>query len=139
MKVGASVTFKSNIPQMMRKVESIVRDRMLESAFAVRNTVLETLSGNRSGRTYYVPGTRKKYTASAPGQPPAVATSELRQSVTASVKGEGRNMAGTVGSKAKHALPLEFGTRKMAARPWLRISLEKTLLKLKGIWGRKWF
>lgn len=139
MKAGVNVTWKSNIPQMMRKVDSIIKDRMLESAYEVRNTVLETLSGSRSGRTYYVPGTRKKYTASAPGEPPAQATAELRQSIKASIKGQDKKAIGTVGTDKKQGLMTEFGTRKMAARPWLRVSLEKTLPKLKGIWGRKWF
>ncbi len=142
MKLGVEVTFKSNIPQVLRKVESISKDRMLESVNEVRNTVLETLSGTRKPdptRIYYVPGTRKKYQASSPGQPPAVATGELRQSIKTSVEGEGKKVIGTVGTKVKHGLMLEFGTRKMAARPWLRKSLEKTLPKLNGIWGKRWF
>lgn len=139
MKVGAEVTFRSNIPALMRKVDSTSKGRMLESVIAVRNTVLETLAGSRRGRTYRVPGTRRTYTASAPGQPPAVATAELRQSIKGTVKGEGKEMVGTVGTDKIQGLMTEFGTRNMAARPWLRVSLEKTQSKLKGIWGRKWF
>lgn len=52
--------------------------------------IKKTLSGPRHGRTYYVPSQRRKggrrtnprtYTASAPGEPPAVLTGNLRNSV----------------------------------------------------------
>ena len=134
----AEVRLKWYGKKVIDTVEKVAGKRMLEAANEVRNTVLETLSGDRSGRTYYVPGTRRQYTASAPGEPPAQATSELRKSVTASVESEGKKVIGKVKSDSKHALPLELGTRKMAARPWLRVSLEKTLPKIKTILSRKW-
>ncbi len=112
---------------------------MKEATTELRNTVLETLSGSRSGRTYYVPGTRKTYTASAPGQPPATVTSELRQSIKDSVEGKGRSVIGKVKASAKHALPLEFGTRRMAARPFMKPSFDKSLDNISDILSRKWF
>ena len=139
MELRTQITLKWRAKEVIKKVEQIASNRMLESAQAVRTQVLETLSGSRSGRTYNVPGTRRKYTASAPGQPPATATAELRQSIKASVKGEGKEVIGTVGTDKKQGLMTEFGTRNMAARPWLRVSLEKTLPKLRGIWRKRWF
>ena len=139
MEVNAEIKLKFRTKEVMHSIEQIASKRMLEGANEVRNTVLETLSGTRTGRIYNVPGTKRTYVASAPGEPPAQATSELRKSIKASIKGEGKKVIGVVGTKVKHGLMLEFGTRNMAARPWLRVSLEKTLPKLKGIWGRKWF
>jgi len=120
-------------------MEQAAAKKMAEAVNEVRNTVLETLSGNRTGRTYYVPGTRKRYTASAPGEPPAVATAELKQSVKTSIGTEGRTVVGVVGTDTIQGKMTEFGTKNMAARPWLRISFEKALPKIKSILSRKWF
>lgn len=125
------------------KVNKAISDnagkRMAEAVNAVRNQTLETLAGSRSGRTYYVPGTKKRYTASAPGQPPAQATGELRQSIQTSVGGEGRAVIGTVGTDKIQGKMTEFGTKNMAPRPWLRISFEKAEGKIKSIFGKEWF
>lgn len=136
--MGIKVTQKFNTKEVVRSIKHAASRRVLEAVQVVRNQTLETLSGSRSGRTYRVPGTGRTYTASAPGEPPAQATSELRQSVKTSVSSAGRKIVGKVGSDSKHAAPLEFGTKRMAARPWLRISWEKSLAKIMAILSRKW-
>jgi len=133
----ARLTFHTK--EVMHSMEQTASKRMAEAVNVVRNTVLETLSGSRSGRTYYVPGTKRAYTASAPGEPPAQATGQLRQSIKGTVEGEGRKVIGKVGTDKKYGPMLEFGTRNMAARPWLKISFEKALPKVKSILRRKWF
>jgi len=135
----AKVRVKFNTQALTRTIDEELPKRVLEAANEVRTTVLDTLSGMRHGRTYYVPGTRRKYTASAPGEAPATATAELRQSVKTSVRSEGRRVIGETRSDSKHALPLEFGTKFMAARPWLRVSFDKTIPKIKEILSRRWF
>lgn len=131
--MGVTVKITSHAKGIIKDIEQTAAKRQLESAQAVRTTVLETLSGPRSGRTYYVPGTKKKYTASAPGEPPAQATSKLRQSIKALIE----DGIGKVGTNLDYGRMLEFGTRKMKPRPWLRISLEKTRDKIRQIFRRK--
>jgi len=125
--------------EVVKAIDDAASKKMAEAVQVVRTQTLETLSGSRSGRTYYVPGTRRTYTASAPGQPPAVATAELKQSVRVAVEGEGKTVVGMVGTDTIQGLMTEFGTVRMAARPWLRISFEKVLPKVKSILSRKWF
>jgi len=138
-----TIKFKLNTTELMKSLDQTAPKRMMEATNELRNTVLETLSGNRSGRTYLVPGTRKSYTASAPGQPPATATSDLRQSVKSSVEGKGRSVLGKVKAEAKHALPLEFGHRQggkhVAARPFMKPSFDKSLDAIRRILTRTWF
>jgi len=136
--MGAEVKLTFHTKEVVKSIEDAASKKMAEAVQVVRTQTLETLSGPRSGRTYYVPGTRRTYTASAPGQPPAQATAELRQSIRGAVRGEDRKVIGEVGTDKKHGKPLEFGTRNMAARPWLRISFEKALPKVKEILSRKW-
>jgi len=136
--LGTEVKLVFHTKEVVKAIEDTASKRMLEAVQVVRNQVLDTLSGSRSGRIYRVPGTRRAYTASSPGQPPAVATADLRQSVKVAVEIESRQVIGMVGTDAIQGKMTEFGTRKMAARPWLRISFEKSLDKVKSILSRKW-
>lgn len=135
----SKVTIKLNTHNILPKLESVATQRMYAAANEVRNEVLETLSGNRTGRTYRVPGTQVTYTASAPGEPPAVQTGQLRNSVTAVVETEGKSVKGIVGTELMKGLWLEKGTRKMAPRPWLEPSFDKSLERVKEILSRRWF
>ena len=136
--MAAKVRLVFHTKEVMQAIEDAAGQKMLEVVNVVRNQALETLSGNRTGLTYKVPGTQRTYTASAPGEPPAQASGELRQSVSTELVTEGKKLTGLVGSNSKHAKPLEFGTVNMAARPWLRISWEKSLAKIKSILSREW-
>lgn len=52
-----------------------------------------------------------------PGQPPRRRSGRLAASVTVQTAADG--LAATVGSDLDYGTHLEFGTRRMAARPWL--------------------
>jgi len=136
--MGTEVKLVFHTREVIKSIEDAASKRMAEAVQAVRTQTLETLSGMRSGKTYYVPGTRRTYTASSPGQPPAIATSDLFKSIETEIEGKGRTVIGRVGTDRKYGPMLEFGTRNMEPRPWLRISFEKSLDKVKSILGRKW-
>ncbi len=137
--MGTDVKLTFHTKEVVKSIEDAASQKMAEAVQVVRTQVLETLSGSRKGRTYLVPGTKRNYKASSPGQPPAQATSELRQSIKAAVKGEDKVLVGSVGTDTIHGPKLEFGTVKMKARPWLRISFEKVMPKVKSILGSQWF
>lgn len=82
----------------------------------LRTEIVEQLSQPGRGQTY------GRHTASAPGDPPAVDTGRLRQSIVA-LKVE--RYRWRVGTNVDYALALEFGTRHIAARPFLRPAAEK--------------
>lgn len=81
-----------------------------------------TLSGVRSGREYRVPGTRRKYRASAPGQAPASRTGQLRQRRGVRVERNRDSVIVFVGSNVPYARHLERGTANMAPRPFARVT-----------------
>lgn len=56
---------------------------------------------------------------SAPGEPPAVVTGTLKASIAHRVEDEDGQTVGIVGTGVEYARPLEFGTSRMAARPFL--------------------
>jgi HK97 gp10 family phage protein len=71
---------------------------------------------------------------SSPGSPPAVVTGELDRSVVAIPEhsmstGRKRNY---IRAMAKHASHLEYGTRKMAARPFMRPAMHRARKKYRG-------
>jgi hypothetical protein len=89
-----------------------VRAATLES----RRIVVDLLSQPGTGTPR--PSRRAKgkiHVASAPGDPPAPDTGILRQSVDSEVIGR----LGIVAANAEYAAPLELGTEKMAARPFM--------------------
>jgi len=135
--MGVEIELKSYLKEVEAKIDSTIKERMNDAVNEVRNQTLETLSGARSGRQYKIPGTQRIYTASAPGEPPATATSRLKQSVATDVSGDG--LEGIVGTDIDYGKKLEYGDSKIEARPWLKVSFEKSANAIKEIFTKKWF
>ena len=118
--------------------------RAFVAANELRNAELEVNSGNGGGRIYSVPGTKKKYVASAPGSPPAVRSGAFRlswQPRSAVMFGsyisriESDLQVGTKRSYTLGAL-LEYGTSKMAPRPHHEKILDKAEPEIVKIYSR---
>lgn len=146
------VTLISRRAEVIRTLDGVAAERMKQAVISVRNETQEVLSGVRHGRRYKVPttgtgrigegrsrpGTGVWYTASAPGESPAVRLGGLRASVDYHIAGVGRTIVGDVGTKLAYGASLEYGTERMSARPWLRKSFERTLDTILDIWRRPW-
>lgn len=78
--------------------------------------------GPKTGRTYRRGNVA--HTASAPGQYPASNAGILASSVRMELPTTA-NMTGRVGTAVAYGPMLEFGTSRMAARPWLLPSFER--------------
>jgi len=80
---------------------------------------------------------------SAPGNPPGVDTGNLRRNIGWDVSGRRLKLKGRVGTAVGnkqsigYAVWLEFGTKHMAERPYLRPGLRENLKKLSGIIGAR--
>lgn len=121
-----------------------MESRAYKAANELRNAELEVNNGQRGGRIYTVPGTKAKYQASAPGQPPAVRTGAFRLSW----QPQAYVMFGSyisriesdlqVGSKRSYTLGdlLEKGTSKMAPRPHHDRILKKAEPEIVKIYSR---
>lgn len=75
---------------------------------------------------------------SAPGQPPHQFTSRLADSLPEArdVDSSPTRIVGIIGSTATYAAFLEFGTRYMAARPYIRPAVKQTEKKITNILRR---
>ncbi len=130
-----SVAYTERFNEFKKKLQGSYLEKMQKATQAVRTETLKTFQGNRSGREYRVPGTKKTYIASSPGEAPASATGTLRQHIKTEITVEGRAIVGGVGTDVKYGPWLEFGTVNILPRPWLRPSFERAEEEVKKILG----
>ena len=101
----------------------------LKSANLVKNSALNSISsGAKTGRAYKKGSVTR--IASAPGEAPANATGALVGSLSARVESQGTVIAS---ASTAYAAMLEFGTQKMAARPYMQPALDKNAAAIKAI------
>jgi HK97 gp10 family phage protein len=62
---------------------------------------------------------------SEPGEPPKIKTGRLRASITHRVVYEDAQVVGEVGTNVEYGVYLEYGTSKMAPRPFLGPALDE--------------
>lgn len=120
------IKITDKIPEAKELLKRAGKRNIKEATFSTHDVLVsQILTGNRTGRKYRVPGTKKKtYRASAPGEAPARMLGNLATDYKPKVKG----FIGVIGAMLLYALWLEKGTkgkRKMAPRPHLGIAFEK--------------
>lgn len=130
------------VEQITAQIRHEMERRAYLAANELKNASLDVLRGQRSGRRYRVPGTRRYYTASAPGEPPAVRTGTFRLSWQPKTRIDGDTYTSSIESDisvGKYLLGelLEEGTtRGMAARPYKDRILDQAEEKIVDIYSR---
>lgn len=101
----------------------------------LRNASLEVLRGKRGGRLYRRAGYKRRYRASAPGEPPALRTGTLRRSWRPIQSGE-HGLDAAIESSVPYADYMENGTPggKIAPRPFAERIIEKARPKIEAIY-----
>lgn len=121
---GDIVTVMAN--EKVQKIRQEMPNRAYRAANALRNAELNVLAkqAGHGGRRYRIPGTRKYYTASAPGEVPAIRTGTFRSSWRPKVRSTGdvhKSIIESTYKAGKYVLGdiLENGTPggQMAPRP----------------------
>lgn len=113
------------------KIRQAVADEINKAVYAsaqkVRTEAIKSMqdSSGKSGGRFYKRRT-VLHQASGPGEPPAVDTGRLVNSITAYAGGGGEAFTVAGRGTVKYAAFLEFGTSKMAARPFMVPALEKS-------------
>lgn len=102
---------------VLARIAADAGERGLRGALGKAETVLkeDILRRPGSGKIY------GKHQASAPGEPPAPDTGNLRSNTNAdpNIREEDDDLFGRVVSNAEYAQALEKGTERMAARPFM--------------------
>lgn len=138
----ASGRLKIAVDDTVKKVNREAASRGTRAVNAIRNAELEVLRGKRSGRVYRKPHTKSHYTASAPGEPPARRTGNLRLNwngtVESSSTGSGLRVTAVLESQERYSTYLENGTRRMAPRPFKQPISEKAMPEIERIYREKY-
>lgn len=103
-----SVTVKDRTPELMQKLEAAIGRFVRKGVLFLGGQVKAKMAEPKTGRMY---GTHR---ASAPGEAPAVDSSNLIGSITEIFPS---TLEGMVGTNVEYAIYLEQGTSRMAARP----------------------
>lgn len=113
------------LEQALLKYGDRAEDQIVQEAHDAANNIERVVqrayrSGTATGRAY--PRTKRGgvHVASAPGQPPAADTGRWGVAIYV----DHLPKEGVVGNSAEYASALEYGTRKMAARPIWRPTAE---------------
>ena len=133
------------IATTLKGVQKEVSQRAYRASNELRNAELYVLRGQRSGKKYRVPGTRRKYTASAPGESPAVRTGVFRLSwgTHVHVEKNGAHFRAVSAIESKERAGgrrlgemLENGTGRIAPRPYKQKVIDRALPKIKAIYQK---
>ena len=123
------------VREMVTEINAAAIARATSAQNIMRNVALEVLGQNGSGRVY-----RNGHVASAPGQPPAPQSSNLRKSwhqynplITGN--GGGVRIILRMKNKMPYAKFLDPGTRYIAQRPFYKPIKEKSIPKIEALYA----
>ncbi len=142
------------VNKTVEEIEQKAKKRGYQAANVLTNEVKKVLSGQRSGRIYKVKKTGGKskksgvvYTASAPGEPPAVRFGTLRTSFKRRTYAEQNGKELIVHTITESDLQvngyllgdlLENGTKKSAPRPYKQKTIDAALPKITEIFSKNY-
>ena len=134
MTVTIRLEGSEQLQRQLRRLSGDLREEagraVLATAVEMRADIVQSIQrGPASGVTYKKSNPTRTHTASAPGQPPMSDTGRLANSITFDRLGD---LTATVGSALNYAPWLEYGTSRMAARPFFRPAVERMRPKYIG-------
>lgn len=154
--VRVVVPLNADLQAISDSIQNQMEGRAVRASYELYNSAQLVLRGQRSGRRYKVPGTYKRqrdktdgkmkngryYTASAPGEPPAVRTGAFRMSW----QPYARRVYGVYFSRIESELMtengkynlgeiLENGTKRMAPRPYTEKVIKGAENKINAIYS----
>ena len=121
---------KNNVKEILASMKGDRLGRaVMAGGFIVEGAAKISMSAtSHSGRMY------GKHRASAPGETPAVDIGNLVNSINTELASTSDTEAwANVGTNVEYAEPLEMGTSKMAARPFLRPAFDNNLEQVKAV------
>lgn len=115
------MTVKWNGEAVLASVRAATLTGIVRGTETIREEATSLMQNSpRSGRVYKRRGVTHK--ASGPGEPPAPDTGNLIRNIETSV--DAQKLTGNVNFGTKYSRALEFGTFKMAPRPFARPAVE---------------
>jgi HK97 gp10 family phage protein len=116
-----------NIEALKSKAEAETARAVRATAQAIRNDAIISVKSHLSAGNVYTRGT-VKHVASKPGSPPNQDRGTLTRNIRVTMNDD---LTADISSNAPYSAALEFGTRKMAARPFMTPAVEGQRVKHK--------
>lgn len=139
-----SERFLQRTREITSKIEEEMHSRTYRTANELRNQAMIILGQQGGGRRYRVPGHKVRYTASAPGQPPANRTGAFRASWKPAVTFGNKTYIARIESGIKVgkydlAQLLDEGSPggQLAPRPYAEKTIEKAKPGIKRIFSER--
>lgn len=121
---------KINADFSSEKVRKGITDGLMAIALMAQGEAQKSiLKGPKTGKIYK--RGKKMHQASAPGEAPANDFGFLASQINCDV--DEKNMVANLHSSAPYSASLEYGTRHIAARPFLRPAVDKIKQQAEGI------
>lgn len=131
-RLNIQITRISNVDDVLKDYTAEMRKLVGRAGNLVRNTAVSSIAqGSKSGVVYELYNPRRTHTASAAGEPPASDTGYLVNNIFLNVDVD--QLGASVESRAEYSSFLEFGTSKMAARPFMQPALEENRPKIRRL------
>src|SRR5690625_507929 len=122
MRIEGMEDLNQNLSRISSKFESEATALVNRTAQNIRNTAVRSIQKRSpGGEEYEKYNPRRTHVASAPGHPPNTDTGRLAGSIRAVMSD---TPTAYVDALADYAAHLEFGTRNMAARPFMTPAVE---------------
>jgi len=144
------ISMKSNTWMDVKGVVKAVRQAQVKPLFRagllVERSAKDSMEGGgrkvgimktvtlKGGKRVKRPRQGTRFEPSAPGDPPHVRTGVLRASIATSPTKSETVVVGPTSPPASYGQHLEFGTRKMAARPFMRPALMRVKTAFASLW-----
>lgn len=126
--------FHSNVNTVIGEINTQAPVRMRQAVELVRGAAMRSMQEPKTGRQYRVPGTGRMYTASAPGEAPAVRLGRLIGSVKVEVVTTPTATEGRVGTTLEYGEILE----RRRNRPFLNPAFIQNRDRIRQILGARW-
>ncbi len=142
--MSADISLRAILDRNIEHIKRQMPSRCYRGAHKLRNAAVKILGQQGGGRRYYVPGTSRLYTASAPGEPPAARTGTFKNSWQPKVICDGASFISRIESNVNvngHNLGelLENGTSRMAPRPHHDRIKQQALPEIVRIYSEPYF
>ena len=109
-------------------------DGFSTATLETKNLVINELSQRGTGKAYK--RGQKVHVASAPGNPPAPDTGRLRGSTQSEVMSTQNGAVGIVSVNTEYAAALEFGTERIAPRPFISTVAREGAKRIAAVFTR---
>lgn len=123
MKINGGKALADALRNASKDVQQEASDAVLDFATDMHSDVVRAVQrGPASGVVYEKYTPRRTHQASAPGEAPMSDTGRLASSIYFQQRGK---VSSVVGTKIEYAAFLEYGTRRMAKRPFFAPAFER--------------